>query len=81
MAIKLNYKKIVVAPYFLFSGRLISRIQNYVDRVAKNAPDVQFFKAHYLADQTKVIDTFVDRIEEVKHGIVLDNHNLMAIKL
>ena len=78
MAIKLNYKKIVVAPYFLFSGRLISRIQNYVDRVAENAPDVQFFKAHYLADQTKVIDTFVDRIEEVKHGIVLDNHNLMA---
>ena len=78
MAIKLNYKKIVVAPYFLFSGRLVSRIQNYVDRVAEGAPEVQFFKASYLSDQTKVIDTFVDRIEEVKQGIVPDNLNLMA---
>ena len=78
MAIKLNYKKIVVAPYFLFSGRLISRIQNYVNRVAESAPDVEFFMANYLSDQTKVIDTFVDRIEEVKQGMVLDKHNLMA---
>ena len=78
MAIKLNYKKIVVAPYFLFSGRLIDRIQNYVDRVADGAPDVKFFKANYLSDQRNVIDTFVDRIEEAKQGLVKDSHNLMA---
>ena len=78
MAIKLDYKKIVVAPYFLFSGRLIDRIQNYVDRVALSAPNIQFFKAKYLSDQTNVIDTFVSRIEEVKKGIVDDRHDLMA---
>ena len=78
MALKLNYKKIVVAPYFLFSGRLISRIQNYIDRVAERAPGVQFFKASYLSDQANVIDTFVDRIEEAKNGLVIDSHNLMA---
>ena len=78
MAIKLNYKKIVVAPYFLFSGRLISRIQNYIDRVAEGTPSVQFFKASYLSDQENVIDTFVDRIEEARNGLVIDSHNLMA---
>ena len=29
---KLGFKRIVVAPYFLFTGRLIKRIQGYVDR-------------------------------------------------
>ena len=32
MALNLGYKDIVVAPYFLFSGKLIDRIYNYVDR-------------------------------------------------
>ena len=68
MALKLGYKDIVVAPYFLFSGKLIDRIYNYVDRVALTAPDVNFVKAHYLADQDHVISTFVDRIEEAKIG-------------
>ncbi|MGY8999133.1 MAG: sirohydrochlorin chelatase [Rhodospirillales bacterium] len=78
MAVKLNYKKIVVAPYFLFSGRLVDRIQNCVDQVASSAPDVQFFMANYLSDQKSVIDTFVDRIEEAERGLIIDDHNLMA---
>ncbi|MEM1376460.1 MAG: sirohydrochlorin chelatase [Pseudomonadota bacterium] len=78
MALKLGFKKIVVAPYFLFSGRLIDRIYNYVDRVAKTAPDVEFFKAHYLADQAHVIDTFVARIEEARTGQMVDDRDLMA---
>ena len=66
MALNLGYKEIVVAPYFLFSGKLIDRIYNYVDRVALTAPGVNFFKAHYLADQDHVINTFIERIEEAK---------------
>jgi len=78
MALKLGYKKIVVAPYFLFSGRLIDRIYNYVDRVAATAPDVTFYKAHYLADQDHVIDTFVERIEEAGAGTIMETQDLMA---
>ena len=77
MALKLGYKDIVVAPYFLFSGKLIDRIYNYVDRVALTAPDVNFFKAHYLADQNHVISTFVDRIEEAKIGFLNEDFDLM----
>jgi len=78
MALRLGYKRIVVAPYFLFSGRLIDRIYNYVDRVAASAPEVTFLKAHYLSDQAGVIDTFVERVEEARTGVFADDSDLMA---
>jgi sirohydrochlorin cobaltochelatase len=77
MALKLGYKKIVVAPYFLFSGRLITRIHNYVEKVAAENPDVNFMTAHYLSDQAHVIDTFMARIEECATGKIVENHDLM----
>ena len=78
MAVKLGFKKIVVAPYFLFSGKLIDRIYNYVDRVAATQPDISFYKAHYLSDQDHVIDTFVERIVEAQSGKMEDSVDLMA---
>lgn len=78
MALKLGFKKIVVAPYFLFTGKLINRIYGYVDRVAETAPDVQFMKAMYLRDQDHVIDTFIERIEEARLGSLSDSVDLMA---
>ncbi|ORU94398.1 MAG: sirohydrochlorin cobaltochelatase [Cycloclasticus sp. symbiont of Bathymodiolus heckerae] len=65
MAAKLGFKKIVVAPYFLFGGKLIDRIYAYVDTVAEQIPDINFIKADYLRDQAFVIDTFISRIEEI----------------
>jgi sirohydrochlorin cobaltochelatase len=64
MALKLGFKKIVVAPYFLFSGKLIGRIHAYIDKVAVDHPDVSFHVADYLRDQSHVINTFAERIEE-----------------
>jgi sirohydrochlorin cobaltochelatase len=78
MALRLGFKKVVVAPYFLFSGHLITRIYNYVDAVAGQYPEVEFFKADYLRDQVQVIDTFVARIEECMRGQTKDEQDLMA---
>jgi len=64
MAAKLGFKKIVVAPYFLFGGKLIDRIYAYVDKVAAEIPSINFIKADYLRDQNHVINTFISRIEE-----------------
>ena len=64
MALKLGFKKIVVAPYFLFGGRLIDRIYAYVDKVAEENPQIAFFKADYLRAQDHVINTFELRINE-----------------
>ena len=75
--VRLGYKKIVVAPYFLFTGRLIDRIYNYVNLVAKEHPQIKFYKAHYLADQDHVIDTFMERIDEANAGNMSENIDLM----
>ncbi len=68
MAVKLGFKKIVVAPYFLFGGKLIDRIHAYTDKVAAENPDVHFMKATYLRDQEHVINTFIERIQETISG-------------
>ncbi|MBJ7554471.1 sirohydrochlorin chelatase [Marinomonas spartinae] len=66
--LKLGFKRIVVAPYFLFTGRLIKRIQGYVNKVAEANPEIAFVQAHYLSDHTKVIDAFQHRVEEIMQG-------------
>jgi len=68
MAVKLGFKRIVVAPYFLFSGRLIGRINAYIEKVAAENPDIEFHTADYLRDQSHVINTFVARIQETITG-------------
>ena len=81
MALKLGFKKIVVAPYFLFGGRLIDRIYDYVDKVAGENPEVQFIKADYLRDQSHVLNTFIERINEtinLQHSPAAGQCGLMA---
>jgi sirohydrochlorin cobaltochelatase len=68
MALKMGFKKVVVAPYFLFGGKLIDRIYAYTDKVAAENPDVKFMKAGYLKDQDHVINTFIERIQETIVG-------------
>ena len=63
-AAKLGYKRIIVAPYFLFSGILIDRIYGFTDQVAAENPDIEFIKADYLGDHPSVLETFAERIIE-----------------
>ncbi len=61
---RLPYKRVVVFPYFLFSGILIDRIYGFTDQVAAEYPHLQFVKAGYLGDHPKVLETFAERITE-----------------
>lgn len=72
-AAKLGYKRIVVFPYFLFTGVLVKRIYSYTDKVAEQCPDIQFIKAGYLNDHDQVIDTFVERVFEAHEGAAVMN--------
>ncbi len=64
-AVKLGYRRIVVFPYFLFSGILIDRIYGFSDLVAADHPGIQFVKAGYLGDHPKVLETFAERVTEL----------------
>ena len=61
-AAKLGYKRIIVFPYFLFTGILVQRIYDATDEVAARHPGIEFIKAPYLNDHPAVIDTFVERV-------------------
>ena len=63
--VRLGFKNIIIFPYFLFSGVLVTRIKRQSDLVAINNPNISFIHAKYLSSQTYVVDTFVERIEEI----------------
>ncbi|MGI9483384.1 MAG: sirohydrochlorin chelatase [Hyphomicrobiales bacterium] len=67
-AAKLGFKRIIVFPYFLFTGVLVNRIYQHADLVADAHPEIEFIKAPYLNDHPKVIETFKDRVEQILSG-------------
>ena len=77
-ASKLGYKRIIVFPYFLFTGVLIKRIYHYTDIVAAKHPEIEFVKASYLNDHPLVLDAFAERVEEIRKGV--NNMNCQLCK-
>jgi sirohydrochlorin cobaltochelatase len=74
--VRLGFRRVVVAPYFLFSGVLVSRIRQHTERVAVDHPDVEFLSAGYLGDHPKVVETFKERVDEVIRGDTAMNCSL-----
>jgi sirohydrochlorin cobaltochelatase len=66
--VRLGFRQIVVFPYFLFSGVLVSRIRQHSQRVADDHPGIRFLQAGYLGEHEQVLGTFRERVEEVLRG-------------
>jgi sirohydrochlorin cobaltochelatase len=67
-AVKLGYRRIIVFPYFLFTGVLVKRIYSIADEMAARHPAIEFLKAPYLNDHPLVLDAFAERVEEMLTG-------------
>ncbi|HEY7765115.1 MAG TPA: sirohydrochlorin chelatase [Aestuariivirgaceae bacterium] len=67
-AARLGYKRIIVFPYFLFTGILVQRIYEAVDQAARDCPGIEFIKAPYLNDHPLVVATFAERIDQILAG-------------
>ncbi|MEO0989820.1 MAG: sirohydrochlorin chelatase, partial [Pseudomonadota bacterium] len=65
---KLGYKRVIVFPYFLFSGILIDRIYGFADLVAEAHPGTEWVKAGYLGAHPEVLKTFAERATEILDG-------------
>ncbi len=65
---RLGFRRIVVFPYFLFTGVLVKRIYAQTDEAAARFPEIEFVKAGYLGSHEQVIEAFLDRIAELDHG-------------
>jgi sirohydrochlorin cobaltochelatase len=77
-AVRLGFRRIVVLPYFLFTGVLVQRIYRETEEVAARHPATEFVKAGYLGDHPLVLDSFVERIEGIRSGDV--NMNCLLCK-
>jgi len=67
-AVRLGYRRIVVFPYFLFTGVLVDRIYGFTDLVAAAHPQIEIVRAGYLNDHPGVIDTFAERVTGILDG-------------
>jgi len=74
--VKLGYQRVIVFPYFLFTGILVKRIHAWTDAAAAAHPGIEFLKAPYLNDHPLVIDSFVERVEEILAGTAQMNCQL-----
>ena len=64
----LGFKRVIVFPYFLFTGRLVKRIYQASDEFAAANPEIQVVNAPYLNAHEKIIDTFVERLDQITSG-------------
>lgn len=67
-AARLGFRRIVVFPYFLFTGVLVNRIYAHTDEAAARHPNIEFVKAPYLGGHDLVVETFVERVQETLNG-------------
>jgi len=77
---RLGYRRVIVFPYFLFTGILIDRIYGFTDRVADRHPEIDFVKAGYLNDHPLVLDTFAERIRELDGETAIPNCGICAYR-
>jgi sirohydrochlorin cobaltochelatase len=66
--VRLGFRRIIVFPYFLFTGVLVKRIYDQAEAAAAAHPDVEIVKADYLNDHPLVLDAFVERVGEILSG-------------
>ncbi|MEO5804982.1 sirohydrochlorin chelatase [Devosia sp.] len=71
--VKLGYRRIIVFPYFLFTGVLVKRIYAASEEAQAKYSGVDILNAPYLNDHPLVIDTFMDRLQEMLVGQNLMN--------
>jgi sirohydrochlorin cobaltochelatase len=67
-AARLGFRRIVVFPYFLFTGVLVKRIYAQSEAVASAHPEIEFVNAPYLRDHPAVLDAFCERVAEFGDG-------------
>jgi sirohydrochlorin cobaltochelatase len=73
---RLGFRRIIVFPYFLFTGVLVKRIYRQADDAAAAHPGIEIVKADYLNDHPLVLDAFAERVGEILAG-----GNLMNCRL
>jgi sirohydrochlorin cobaltochelatase len=65
---RLGYARIIVFPFFLFTGILEKRIRQDTEEFARQHPETEFLSAGYLDVHPLLFETFLERADEAIHG-------------
>jgi sirohydrochlorin ferrochelatase len=65
---RLGFRRIVVQPYFLFTGVLLKRIYAQVEERRKARPDLDYVATAHLQTHPLLLETLAERAEEALHG-------------
>jgi sirohydrochlorin cobaltochelatase len=71
--IKVGAKKVVILPYFLFTGILIKRLEELVLEFQQSFPGIEFQLANYFGFHPKLETILLNRAEEALQGEVKMN--------
>jgi sirohydrochlorin cobaltochelatase len=61
-------ERIVVVPYFLFGGRLITKLSEQVDAFAATHPWIPIHLASYLGPESAIFEVIDERIRQARYG-------------
>ena len=65
---RMGFRRVVVFPFFLFTGVLEKRIRQQTAEFALLHPETEFLCAHYLDAHPLLSAAFAERAEEAVHG-------------
>jgi precorrin-8X/cobalt-precorrin-8 methylmutase len=68
LAARLGFRRIIVAPFLLFTGVLVKRIYAAVDGLAGRHPELEVLKGDYLGVHEYIADAFLERATESVAG-------------
>ena len=81
IAARLGFERIIVAPFFLFTGILVKRIFAAADALALSRPDIQVLKCDYLGIHEHIADAFLERAAETIAGKAAMNCSLCKYRV
>ena len=65
---RMGFPRVLVFPFFLFTGVLEKRIRHQTEEFGRQHPDTEFLCAGYLNVHPLLFDAFTERAEEAVHG-------------
>jgi precorrin-8X/cobalt-precorrin-8 methylmutase len=80
-AVRLGFERVVVAPFFLFTGVLVKRIYAAVDSLIDQHPGTEFLSVDYLGNHELLADAFLERAAESITGKAVMNCSLCKYRV
>lgn len=68
---RLGASQVIVLPYYLFTGRLIKRIERQVERLGTQYPNRVILQANYIGAHEQLLDLLDLRLQQCRDGSAL----------